>query len=145
MSLDKKKPSDDFRADEVLAAAIKARTEEDGTLSCASAIALAGAMNLETLAVGRAADSLRIRFDRCQLGLFGYPGRAKGWSALGEAESPVPEGFIAALRSARQASGTLACLAIWIAAERSGISRLKAGFIADKLGLRIVGCQIGAF
>jgi hypothetical protein len=145
MSLDEKKLSDDLKADETLAVEIRARLEEDGTLTCAAAVALAKTMNVEPQAVGLTADALRIRLSRCRLGLFGYPGRAKGWSALGEAESSIPEGFEAALLSAGQASGTLTCSAIWSAAERSGVSRLKAGFIVDKLGLRIVGCRIGAF
>ena len=145
LALDKKKLPADLKADEDLAAEINVRLEEDGTLTCAAAIALAKAMNLESQAVGLTADALRIRLSQCQLGLFGYPGRAKGWSALGEAESSVPEGFKAALLSAGPASGTLTCSEIWSTAERSGVSRMKAGFIADKLGLRIVGCRIGAF
>ena len=145
MALDDKKLPEGLQEDEALAAEIQARLEEDGTLTCAAAMAIAKAKDVEPEAVGLTADALRIRLGRCRLGLFGYPGRAKGWSALGEAESSIPEGFEAALLSVGQASGTLTCSAIWSAAERSGVSRLKAGFIADKLGLRIVGCRIGAF
>jgi len=141
MALDKKSPPADFRPDEKLAANIRSRLSEDGRLPCAEAFAAAQAMNLPPGLVGRTADALGIRLSRCQLGLFGYPGKAKGWMSS-PAEVTAPPGFADAL-SGLSASPT--CPALWRLADAFGVSRLQAGQLADELGLKVVGCPLGAF
>ncbi len=46
------------------------QTAEDGRLPCARAWAIAGSLKVDFLAVGQAADRLRIRICQCQLGCF---------------------------------------------------------------------------
>jgi hypothetical protein len=145
MAIDKKHVPMNSRVDERLAAEITSRLAEDGALPCVSAIALAQAKNIDPLEIGRAADALKIRLGRCQLGLFGFPGRAKGWETAGVAGLPVPRPFENALRGAAAASGSLSCSMIWRLADAHGLSRVRAGCAADKLGLKIVDCQLGAF
>jgi len=144
MALDDKQVDPDFTVDETLAAAINGRLER-GLLPCAAAIALAEELRREPIAVGATADALRITVTECQIGLFGYPGHAKGWEAAGVAALPVPAGLEAALLAARNDRAELTCVAVWHAAERAGCSRVQAGYVADRLGIKIRGCQLGAF
>lgn len=118
---------------------------EDGLLSCHAAFDSAARLGVAPGDVGRTADALAVRLTRCQLGLFGFPGHAKGWAATRVAERFVPAGLKEALFAARDSRGDLSCLAIWRAAARFGVDRIQAGYIADSLGVPIRHCQLGAF
>ncbi len=144
MALDDKKIPRRRKGDEAIAFEARRRLK-DGLLSCAAAFAVAEALGVSPAEVGRTADALNIRLTLCPLGLFGFPGHAKGWDQAQPADKPVPAGMEDALRSAHGAKGEVSCLAVWKAAESFGVSRMQAGYLADKLGLRIRPCQLGAF
>ncbi len=130
--------------DERVAAAIRCRLE-DGRLPCAAAAVAAVELGVPPLEVGRTADRLPVHLTACQLGLFGYPGHAKGWAAAGVASLPVPAGLSDSLRAAQNERGEIGCARLWEEAERFAAPRLQVGWLADQLGLRIRDCQLGAF
>ena len=144
MSLDTKTLPEDLRPDPVVAAAIGARLV-DGCLTCAAAFAAAQELRVSPAEIGRCADALRVRLARCQLGLFGFPGHCKGWEAAGAEALPIPQGLEDALCAARDRHGQLECSAVWCEADRFGVPRVQAGFVADRLGVPIRNCQLGAF
>ncbi len=144
MALDDKTIPDDWRPEPNIEREVRGRLRE-GLLSCADAFAAAERLELPPARIGRTMDALRLRLTECQIGVFGYPGHAKGWAAAGSASRPVPPGLEADLLAAAGADGSISCLAIWRAAASHGLGRMQAGFIADKLKLRIKGCQLGAF
>lgn len=125
-------------------AEIKSRMQDE-KLTCAAAMAAAETLGAGPLDVGRAADALGLRLTVCQLGLFGFPGGAKGWTGAKAADLPVPPGFEEAVLAAGTAAGKIACLSLWILAARFSVPRIQAGFIADRSGLAIGECQLGAF
>jgi LAO/AO transport system kinase len=45
-------------------------TAKDGRIQCASAQAIAKSLNLNYLVVGNAADKLKLKISKCQLGCF---------------------------------------------------------------------------
>jgi hypothetical protein len=141
MPLDRTTAPPVARADRRVGAAIRARLSEDGRLTCAAAFDAARTENVPPRLIGQTADALGVRLSRCQLGLFGYPGKSKGWTA-DEAEAPFPAGCEAALRSL---GGSPACPELWALAEAFAASRLQVGRFADRLGLKVVGCPLGAF
>jgi hypothetical protein len=146
MALNDKKLPAGLRADEAIVSEIKACLGEDGTLSCPAAFALAKSRNIAVLDIGRAADASGIHLSRCQLGLFGFPGHAKGWEKTAAwSQAPLPLGFEDAVRAALDASGRLSCQSLWRVADEAGVSRIQAGWVADRLGFRIVDCRLGAF
>ncbi len=142
MALEEKTLPEDFVVDAALAAAIETALT-DGLLPCAVAFRVAETHVVAPLLVGQTADVLGIRLTRCQLGLFGYPGHAKGWDAL--AGTAISEDLAAAVRAAADEAGGIACARLWELAVQFGISRLQIGYVADQLGLRIGACQLGAF
>jgi hypothetical protein len=144
MALDDKPLNPDAVIDETIAAAIGGRLE-GGLLSCEAACVLATELGCEPIEVGATADALRIPLTACQIGLFGYPGHAKGWEAAGVVALPVPAGLEPTLLAARNDRGELTCLAVWGAAEHAGCSRTQAGYVAERLGIKIRNCQLGAF
>jgi hypothetical protein len=144
MALEDKNIDPDAPVDERVAAGIRSRLE-DGRLPCAAACDAAEALGVPMAEVGRTADELQIRLTACQLGLFGYPGRAKGWDAAGVAEWAVPDGLEDALRAARNERDEISCGRLWEEAERFGVPRIQIGWLADRLGLTIRDCHFGAF
>jgi hypothetical protein len=142
MALDGKKPPGPV--DERIAQEIRSRLIEKG-LPCAAAMAAAESLRADPIEIGRAADGLRIRLTSCQLGLFGFPGRAKGWVMAGAVDRPLPPGFEDAVRAARSAAGAISCCALWDVAARFSVPRIQAGSIADRLGIIVRGCPLGAF
>jgi hypothetical protein len=145
VALSDKKLPPDIKPDESLSAEIQTVLDSEGTVSCAAAVNIAQKMGVDPSAVGQTLDALGIHLSRCQLGLFGFPGHAKGWEQARIADQPVPEGLRAALRNARDSEGRLSCAAIWKTADRFRAPRVLAGFVADQDGFKIVGCQLGAF
>ncbi|MGD0783344.1 MAG: hypothetical protein ABSA30_10855 [Candidatus Aminicenantales bacterium] len=128
--------------DERMAGEIYSRSS--GTLlTCSAAIAAAERLGTDPLEIGRAADVMGIRLTACQLGFFGFPGRAKGWA--GVAGRPGPPGFEDAVRSVRSEGGSISCADLWNVAERFSVPRILAGYIADRLGIDVRSCQLGAF
>jgi hypothetical protein len=144
MALKDKKLAPDLKANEQVAAAIQPRLE-DGLLSCSTSFAIAKELDCAPIAVGQTADVLAIHLTSCQLGLFGYPGHAKGWEDAKVAELPVHTGIEQALRDGRNEQGDINCLVLWRLADQLGVSRIHIGYLADRLGIKIRGCQLGAF
>lgn len=144
MALSTKTIDPDVPVNERIAAAIQTRLE-DGQLPCTAACDLAEALGVAPIEVGRTADQVRIRLSACQLGLFGYTGRVKGWELDGVASRPAPDGLAGALYSARNERGEISCEELWRAAERFALERVHAACVADRLGIKIRECDLGAF
>jgi hypothetical protein len=144
MTLDRKTTAGGILLDDTWVREIRARLK-DGRLPCAAAFAAARFLRVDAQEIGRAADHLRIRLSHCQLGLFGFSGRAKGWPSDGFAGRPVPAGFEDAVLAARESGGSIGCAVLWEAAERFAVSRIQAGYVAESLGISIRHCRLGAF
>lgn len=144
MALEDKDLDANAPVDERIAAAIRARLVE-GRLPCVDACEVAEQLALPPIDVGQTADRMQVRLTACQLGLFGYPGHAKGWEAAGVAEWPEPDGLRDAISAARNERGEISCGRLWQEAERFGVRRIQAGWIADQLGVTIRECHLGAF
>jgi hypothetical protein len=124
---------------EGIAKAIRGRLSE-GKLRCVDAFRIAEELAVMPLDVGETADELEVRFARCQLGLFGYgdPKRIvePAERVTPELEQAIREGLV---------GERLPCAEAWVIAARLGISKLEVANAAEKLGVRISQCQIGAF
>jgi len=145
MALKDKNPAANLKPDADLAAMIRPILSADGTVSCASAMRLAENKNVPPGDIGRTLDALGIHLAQCQIGTFGYPGHAKGWDAAGSASLPVPEGLGKAVQDAGRVERRITCPEIWQLAAKFRISRMQAGYLADRAGLKIKGCPLGAF
>lgn len=144
MALSKKKVDPEAKVGAELAEAIRGFTDE-GTLTCAAAFEIAENLGIPRLNVGQAADALRIPLSRCQLGLFGYPGPAKIWESAAYMEPSVPSHVVEAIQATQTKEGIISCAALMAIADRFGILRAVAGRAADRAGVRVKGCQLGAF
>lgn len=124
---------------EALRAALQARAA-DGTLSCADAFRLAEELGVRPRAVGQAADEAGVRLVRCQLGLFGYAPEKRAVTPAAEVPPElaraIEEGLIL---------GRLPCAVAWALAQRFGIAKRDVADAAERLGIRIADCQLGAF
>lgn len=112
----------------------------DNEMSCATAFEIAGKLNVKAQDIGEAADRLKIRLVKCQLGLFGYTPNKKIVKAL---ESVPPE-----LKTAIEGSlegGKLSCIRAWEIASGQKTGRLTVSCACETLGLKIKDCQLGAF
>jgi hypothetical protein len=132
------------KSDARLAAEIRGRVL-DGTLSCAEAFSVSDRAGVPPLDVGRTVDVLKVKLSHCQLGLFGYPGPGKGWDRSGAGMGPVPDGLEAAIKRRAGREGRMTCSDLWDLAALYGVPRILAGDTADRVGIRIGDCQLGAF
>lgn len=109
-------------------------------LRCINAFRIAEDLAVMPLDVGETADALGVRLARCQLGLFGY-GDPK--HIVKPAEQVAPE-LERAIREGLVGE-RLPCAEAWAIAARLGIPKLEVANAAEKLGVRINQCQLGAF
>ena len=144
MALEDKELSTNFTIDEAVANAIRAHLRDE-KLPCAAAFKIAETQEIPPLDVGKTADQLGIHLTRCQLGLFGYPGHAKGWDTPDFASLKAPEGLEEAIRSRTDDAGTIGCATLWELSAQFEIPRLYIGWFTDQLEIRITPCQLGAF
>ena len=144
MALKDKRIAPGAKPDARLAAEIRGRVL-GGTLSCAEAFAVAEGTGAAPLDVGSTADVLKVKLSHCQLGLFGYPRRGKGWDRRGGGLGQAPDGLEAAIKRRAGREGRVTCADLWEMAELYGIPRILAGDAADRIGVRVVECQLGAF
>ena len=144
MALEDKTLPVDFVVDPELATAIQTHLD-GGNLPCAQAFVLAEAQAVAPLAVGQTADVLQIHLSRCQLGLFGYPGHTKGWEVTNLADRPVPPELPPAIQAALNDAGILTCAAAWDIAARLRVPKMLVAYVATQMGIRVRGCQLGAF
>ncbi|MEW6442773.1 MAG: hypothetical protein AB1640_17685 [bacterium] len=136
----RKHPSGE-RPDQRLAEAVRKKAVRS-TIACSAAFEIVSESGAEPSRVGRTIDLLEVRLVRCQLGLFGYPSK-EGGKALEPAATVSPE-LEKAIRE-KLADGRLACADAWAIAEALGLRRMEVSSAAEKLGVRIKPCQLGAF
>ncbi len=144
MAFTKKQVDPTAKVEAPLAEAIRGSLRE-GTLTCAAAFEIAAELKVPRINVGRGADTLHIPLSRCQLGLFGYPDAAKIWESPDYTEPAVKPEVVEAIKQARTPEGTISCAELMAVADRFAILRAVAGRAADREGIRIKVCQLGAF
>jgi hypothetical protein len=116
-----------------------------GELACVDAHAIAAQLRAEPDEIGKAVNRASgLRFNRCQLGLFGYGPKAEGKSKIVLKATNIPEEIKAALQT-HSANGRIPCAVVWELAERYKYPRLGIANIAEALGLRVAPCQLGCF
>lgn len=125
--------------DERVATAVRERARE-GMLRCVEAFGIAQMLSVTPMAVGEAADALGVRLTCCQLGLFGYGER----KSIVEPAEQVAPGLEWAIREGL-ILGRLPCAVAWAIATRFGMPKLQVANAAEKLGVRVGQCQLGAF
>lgn len=117
----------------------------EGELACADAHAIAARLGISPRDLGRlVTEKTNVRFNRCQLGLFGYGSKAEGKSKIVLKAAYVPPEIEQAIR-AKVVDGRIACGDVWLIAERFKYPRLGLANIIEALGLRVGPCQLGCF
>jgi len=143
MALEDKDPTVTEQPDADIVSAIHVRLG-DGRLSCTDAFAVAEEYACSPSVVGEAADHLQCRLYRCQLGLFGYPNK-QGWQASGVTDLDVPDGLQETITALSKQRGSLTCRDAWNLARTFRMPRMQVGWVAEKQGVKITACQLGAF
>ena len=134
-----KKHGQNQSPDPILATEIDARQKER-RLTCAKAHAIAKAMNVSPVEVGKTMDLMGIRINRCQMGLFGYHPEKKVVKTVGTVED--------SLRAALEKevlSGRIACAVCWAIADQGDMPRMAVAAACETLGIKVSPCQLGAF
>jgi hypothetical protein len=134
----KKHPSD-RRLDPKIADAVRKQAPNQ-ELSCAAAFQIAEEHHSLPAEVGTCADLLEITLVKCQLGLFGHSPEKR---IVRPAES-VPRELEDAIGSGLS-RGRLSCKRAWEIADRFGIQKMRVSAASEALGIKISGCQLGAF
>ncbi len=112
----------------------------DNELSCVVAFEIAGKLNVPAKDIGEAADKLKIKIVKCQLGLFGYKPDKK---TVKPAENVSAE-LKASINDSIE-SGKLSCIKAWEFAAKLKIQRFSVSCACETLKIKIKECRLGAF
>lgn len=116
-----------------------------GELACADAHEIAAELGVSPLEVARVVNrDTQIRFNRCQLGLFGYGLKAEGKHLIVLPAKNIPNDIRAAIEE-QTVNGRIACLSVWEIADRFKYPRLGIANIIEAMGLKVKPCQLGCF
>ena len=117
----------------------------NGEIACADAHSIAKAQAVDPIELGKVVNRASgLRFNRCQLGLFGYGPKAEGKHKIVVAAAVIPPDIEAALR-AHLVNNAISCLAVWQVAEQFKYPRLGLANIVQALGFKVAPCQLGCF
>ncbi len=136
------KHPEDAELNEQIANEIK-NSSEDKKLACSKASRIAGQLGVSMAEVGRNADLLEIKVEKCLLGLFGYGG-SKGKHRIVEPAETVSKELEQKIRNALE-EGKLPCAAAWRIADESGMKKIEICAASDGLGIKTSRCQLGVF
>lgn len=117
----------------------------NGQVACADAHRVANTLEIEPIELGKAVTRASgLRFNRCQLGLFGYGSKAEGKSKIVMTAVDVPPEIESALRT-HLVNNAISCLVVWQVAEQFKYPRLGLANIVQALGFKVAPCQLGCF
>ena len=117
----------------------------DGNIACADAHLVAEALGVTPLQVGKVVNKATdLRFNRCQVGVFGYGPKPEGKHKVVLAAEWVPPEIEAAINE-RVTDNHISCLDLWTLAQDFKYPRLAMANIAEAMGLKITPCQLGCF
>ncbi|NLX36356.1 MAG: hypothetical protein GXY68_06690 [Chloroflexi bacterium] len=121
------------------------QSSHQGVIDCQTAHGLAAELGLTPRALGQLIDEqTELRFDRCQLGLFGYGKKGTEAYKIVQAAKHCPPEIVAAIQL-QVVDGRVPCTALWAIAQQFRYPRLGIGNIAEALGLKAKPCQLGCF
>jgi len=117
----------------------------EGMLSCADAHDIAAQLDVSPLEVGKVVNKATdLRFNRCQLGLFGYGPKPEGLHKIVVKATHIPEEIDAAIQ-ARTVDGRISCIVVWEIADQFKYPRLGIANMIEALDLKLTPCQLGCF
>ncbi len=117
----------------------------DNQIACADAHAVAASLGMTPGEFATAlAEHTPVRFDRCQLGLFGYGPKSQGLSKIVLPARHVPDEIRADIEHAAH-DGSISCAQVWAIAHKHRYPRLGVANMVEALGLRVRPCQLGCF
>jgi len=127
------------------AAELLAAVARDGQIACKDAHRVAVQTGMSPQEMGRLVNrQTTYRFNRCQLGLFGYGAKGTAGYRIVQAAAYCPEAIVAAIE-ANVIDGCVPCLALWEVAAQFRYPRLGVANIVQALGLKVKPCQLGCF
>ncbi|CAN2039701.1 molybdate transport system regulatory protein [Candidatus Magnetomoraceae bacterium gMMP-15] len=109
-------------------------------LPCAIAFKIIKKLNISSEELGRAADLMKIRLIKCQLGLYGYKPKYKivkpADTVSPDLEKAIKDGLV---------NNRLPCKKAWEIATDFRLRKMQVSNACEALKIRIKPCQLGAF
>ena len=112
----------------------------ENELPCAVTFKISKDQRISPDEIGMAADFMKIKLIKCQLGLFGYKPEKKIVKALVTITKSLEEKIMSSADN-----GKITCKAAWLIASDLGINKLEVGNACETLSIKIGSCQLGAF
>ena len=111
-----------------------------GKVPCAVAFKVASELDVTPGLVGKTADLLELRLEKCQMGLFGYEPNKR---IVKPAEMVSEE--LETCIGRELTDNRLPCKKAWEIAEKLGLGKMAVSSACEHLGIKISDCQLGAF
>jgi len=112
---------------------------KNGRLTCTSAFEIVSKNKINPEIIGKAADKLKIKLSKCQLGLFGH----KPENKIKPAESIDSNIETAILKFVDD--NRIACEKVWHIADELNLKKIEVSKACEAMSIRIKPCQLGAF
>ncbi len=112
----------------------------DGQLPCSVAFKVAQELEVSQREIGKTADELGIKITECQLGCF-EPKKA----TYSDVDSIDINSTLAKEVKTVLVNGYLPCAVTFHVAKKLKVAPKEVGDAANKLKIRITGCQLGCF
>jgi hypothetical protein len=109
-------------------------------IPCAVAFEIAKVLQISPEMVGKTADLMNFKLTKCQLGLFGYQPQKKIVKSHDSLNVDVKDAVSASL-----VQGKLSCKDAWDIASRLNVGKMTVSSTCEAMGVKIKGCQLGAF
>jgi len=116
------------------------KSARDGIISCSSVHKVARELELSPGEVGIQVDLMELRLKECCLGLFGYEPSGKNFDESIEVSQVLKDEL-----GKISTNGRTTCIQCWNLARDLKIKHIDIGSSCEKLGMKIKGCQLGAF
>ena len=133
-----KKHSADKKIRSDVKEAVQAKIK-DGSILCSEAFRVKDQLEAEPSEIGFTIDMLEVRIKGCQLGLFGHKG-GKTLKGMNEISVELKSEIESIMQDKR-----ILCRDAWEIADRLNMKKLSVSSACEHMGIKIKGCQLGAF
>ncbi len=113
----------------------------DNCLPCAVAFKIVVELNITPKQIGIFADQQKIKLNKCQMGLFGYPKGKQVKKNIKLLENTELRNAI----SNALIDGRLTCKDAWEIADKYSLAKMAVSNVCEAMEVRICNCQLGAF
>jgi hypothetical protein len=113
---------------------------KNGKIPCAVVFDIVKDLKIEIGEIGPALDTMAVKLEKCQLGLFGYSPKKRIVEPAESVSKELEDAIRKAIKNER-----LSCKSAWRIADSLKLRKMQVSSACEALGIKLTSCQLGAF